>query len=122
MKLRIKGNSIRFRLLRGEVQTLLDKGFISDETRFSPEKSLYYGLVVSADAGEIEAKFAADRITVILPKALAAHWTESDNIGISASQGELAILIEKDLVCHGRPGDPDNADAFLPAPPAGAGS
>jgi hypothetical protein len=112
MKLRIKGNSIRFRLLRSEVETLVEKGFLSEETQFSPTVSLYYGLIVSDEADEIEAKFEGDRIMIVLPRAAALEWAASEDIGISASQNGLDILVEKDLVCHGRPDDPDNADAF----------
>lgn len=112
MKLRIKGNSIRFRMLQGEVNTLLDKGFISAETRFTPERSFYYGLVLSDHTDQIEAKFDGDRITIILPGESAKEWAYSDDIGISACRDGLTLLIEKDLVCHGRPDDPDNEDAF----------
>jgi len=112
MKLRIKGNSIRLRLLRGEVEALIEKGFLSEETQFSPSVSFYYGLIVSNDADETEAKFEGDRIMVVLPKAAAAEWAAGEDIGVSATQNGLDILVEKDLVCHGRPDDPDNADAF----------
>lgn len=118
MKLRIKGNSIRFRLLRGEVAALMEKGFISDETQFTPDRSFYYGLIVSGEATVIEAKFEGDRILVVLPKAVACKWTECDDVGLEASQNGLQILIEKDFACPGRPTDPDNADAFLSIAPA----
>lgn len=120
MKLRIKSNSIRFRLLRGEVETLMDRGFISDETKFAPDRSFYYGLVLSDEADEIAAKFEGDRITVILPESSAKGWAYGEDIGISGDHDGLTVLIEKDLVCHGRPDDPDNADAFLSDPGAAA--
>jgi hypothetical protein len=112
MKLRIKGNSIRFRLLQSEVKALADKGFISDETRFTAETSFYYGLIASAEVAEVAAKFEGDRIMVILPKAVADDWAAGDDVGIEAVQDGLNILVEKDFACPGRPDDPDNADAF----------
>ena len=114
MKLRIKGDLIRFRLLRREVAALMEKGFISEETRFSTDSagSFYYGLIASDEAGDIEAKFEGGRIMVVLPRVVVENWSNSDNVGIEASQNGLEILIEKDFACPGRPGDPDNADAF----------
>jgi hypothetical protein len=114
MKLRIKGDSIRFRLLRGEVAVLVEKGFISEETRFSsnPADSFYYGLIASEEAEEIEAKFEGGRIMVVIPRVAVENWADSDNVGIEASPNGLNVLVEKDFACPGRPEDPDNADSF----------
>ena len=46
MKLRIKGNSIRLRLLRSEVEEFAEGGSISDETRFGAN-ALRYTLAMS---------------------------------------------------------------------------
>jgi hypothetical protein len=123
MKLRIKGNSIRFRLGRSEVATLIEKGFLSEETRFTSEKSFYYGLIVSDEVEQVEPKFEGDRIMVVLPGETARDWASGSEVGIASAQDELNILVEKDFVCHGRPDDPDNADAFpdLSVPSAVAG-
>jgi hypothetical protein len=114
MKLRIKGDSIRFRLLRSEVAEFVEKGFISEETKVSPgpKGTFYYGLIISDENGEVEAKFEGGRIMVILPRGVVENWANSDNVGIEVSQNGLEILIEKDFACPGRPGDPDNANAF----------
>lgn len=114
MKLRIKGDSVRFRLLRGEVAALVEKGFISEETRFSsnPAESFYYGLIASDEAEEVEARFEGGRIMIVLPKGVVENWANGDNVGIEASPNGLNVLVEKDLACPGRPDDPDNADAF----------
>ena len=114
MKLRIKGDSIRFRLLRSEVAEFIEKGFISEETRFStnPAENFYYGVIASGEAEEIEAKFESGRIMVVLPRAVVENWANGDNVGIEASPNGLKVLVEKDFACPGRPGDPDNDDAF----------
>ena len=114
MKLRIRGNSVRFRLLRGEVDTLVEKGFISEETKVSPgpEGTFYYGVIISDEAVDIDAKFEGGRIMIILPRGIAKEWSEGDGVGIEGSRNGLDILVEKDLACPGRPGDPDNAGAF----------
>ena len=118
MKLRIKGNSIRLRLLRSEVERFANDGRISDEINFG-ENSLRYTLLTS-DTGTAHANIETGEITVAVPKDLANQWTTTDQVGIEAEQrlngdDTLSILIEKDFACVGRPDDPDHADAF-PAP------
>lgn len=114
MKLRIKGNSIRFRLGRSEVAALIGKGFLSEETRFTRDSagSFYYGLILSDEVETVVAKFEGDRIAVVLPGGIARDWAGGSDVGIGSVQDELKILVEKDYVCHGRPDDPDNSDAF----------
>jgi hypothetical protein len=117
MKLRIRGNSLRFRLLQREVEKLVATGSISEEIRFSNSESLRYTLCVSKKAYEIVARFSGREIVVTLQEGTAAEWAISDGVGIEFEQpvgdGEsLNILIEKDFVCIGRTDDPDNADAF----------
>ena len=116
MKLRIKGNSIRLRLLRSEVERFADNGSISDALSFG-DSELKYSLIAADDAQMTHATMQYHEIAVIIPRAEAAKWVSSDEVGIEASQpiGDgkiLSILIEKDLVCVGRPDDPDRADAF----------
>lgn len=116
MKLRIKGNSIRLRLLRSEVERFAREGRISDEIQFG-DHSLRYSLVASAYTQTTHARMEEDEIAVVIPRDEAARWTSSDDVGIKANQpignGEqLAILVEKDFACVGRPDDPDREDAF----------
>jgi hypothetical protein len=127
MKLRLKENSIRLRLLRSEVAALAEKGTVYETVQFG-ERVFTYS-ITSEDAGGISAHFLADHMLVKIPQALARDWADSETVSLEASQpvGEnaevLKILIEKDFVCIGRPDDPDNADAFssLSVPPAVAG-
>ena len=116
MKLRIKGNSIRLRLLRSEVERLAVEGRISDEIRFGGH-SLQYTLAASSEADSTHATFENNQISVIVPENRATQWATGDEVGIESEQpigdGEtLSILIEKDFVCIGRPDDPDREDAF----------
>ena len=118
MKLRIKGNSLRFRLLQSEVEKLAATGSISEEIQFGSDfESLRYTLCISKETHEIAARFSGREIIVTLPERTADEWTTSDRVEIEFEQrvvdGEsLNILIEKDFVCIGRTDDPDNADAF----------
>ena len=116
MKLRIKGNSIRLRLLRSEVERFAAEGEISDELGFGGA-ALRYSLRMSEKAESINAEFANNEIVVLVPDAFARDWASNDEVGFETEQAigkdeTLTILIEKDFVCIDRPQDPDRDDAF----------
>lgn len=116
MKLRIRGNSIRLRLLRGEVAQLGATGAISETVNFGAS-SLIYTLRAAGAANQTSAQFIGNEMIITVPNAQARDWVESNNIGIEAEQTispheTLTILVEKDFVCLDRPGDQDNADAY----------
>ena len=117
MKLRLRENSIRLRLLQSEIDALRDNGFVSEEIRFSETQILNYTLAVSTDAHEIAARFEDGKITVEIPIKAARLWAETNLVGLQNEQivdknSMLKITIEKDFVCPDRPSDADNADAF----------
>jgi len=122
MKLRIRGNSLRLRLMRGEVERFGETGRVTETIRFgvSPREQLTYSLEASSDAKAIGAHFADNQITVTIPDTMARNWVDSDLITLDSNQpletdapeSVLKILIEKDFVCLDRKDDPDNADAF----------
>ena len=116
MKLRLRRNSIRLRLLRSEVDRFAASGRISEQLNFG-DNSLRYSLVMSEDADFIRAEFANNEITVLVPKDTAREWAIGNETGIgtiypAGSEGELSIAIEKDFACLDRPDDPDRHDAF----------
>ncbi len=67
MKLRIRGNSMRLRLKRGEVDQLATGTSIVEETHF-PGAVLTYRLDVSENSG-ISASFDNGSLVVSLPKS-----------------------------------------------------
>ena len=119
MKLRIRGNSLRLRLLRGEVERFGADGRVTETIQFG-ESQLSYSLEASSEAQAICARFSDNRITVTIPDETARNWVESEQVSLTgeqsfkngASENVLTILIEKDFVCLDRKNDPDNADAF----------
>jgi len=116
MKLRIKGNSIRLRLLRSEVENFAETGRIFDEVRFGAN-ALRYSIVMSSEAESIVAKLVDNEITVFIPEKAARDWTASEQVGFEVEQSigdddTLSIVIEKDFVCLDRPDDPDRKDAY----------
>ena len=59
MKIRIKGDSIRFRLTQTEVQALSNNGKIYDSTNFGTTK-FSYGVVLTSEAENLSIKFEND--------------------------------------------------------------
>ena len=119
MKLRIRGNSIRLRLLRSEVDRLAANGVVSEDIRFgtATDQALKYSVASSDGVDEVTAQFSDNHIIVMLPESMALKWMTTDDVGIQAAQPisegcDLSILIEKDFACSGRPEDPDNGDTF----------
>jgi len=88
MKLRIKGNSIRLRLLRTEVEKFAAAGQISEEIEFGTDRSSYlrYSLVTSPGAESIAARFSGNEISIVVPIAIANKWTSSDEVGFECEQ------------------------------------
>ncbi len=125
MKLRIRGNSVRFRLQQAEVRCLLERGHIEEHTRLgaSPEQRLTYRVELSDEARTPSVSFCGSRISLTLPRPAARMWAEGDGLALEEAQpiGEgdiLRILLEKDLSCLVHRLGEDDADAF-PNPQGG---
>ncbi|ALI98027.1 DUF7009 family protein [Rufibacter tibetensis] len=109
MKIRILGNSLRFRLRQPEVSSFRQTGVVTEVTQFGPEPSqkLSFILAVSSDP-ELSVSFEAGTTTVHVPKQLAEEWTSTDQVGfdgtVNTGQGQkIEVLVEKDFVCLDRP-------------------
>lgn len=119
MKIRLRENSIRLRLLQTEVRQLREIGNVSETIIFgvNPTENMTYALRVSEEAREIRAQMTEHQIEVFLPLQTAENWVDSETVGLYAEQkiGDLATLeiaVEKDFVCLDRPEDADNANGF----------
>jgi len=102
MKLRIRGDSIRLRLKRGEVDQLAAGTSIVEETHF-PGAILTYRLDVSEN-GSIAATFDNGSLAVSLPNPIVLAWANTDEVSLHAEQelsgtSCLSLLIEKDFKC-----------------------
>jgi hypothetical protein len=117
MKLRIRGNSIRLRLTRGEVAEVAERGRVEDAIAFAPGQRLVY-VLACGDGDRLRARLDGARVEVTAPSAEARAWASSaERVGMEAEQplegGEvLRILVEKDFAClRPRKGE-DDRDAF----------
>lgn len=125
MKLRIRGDTLRLRLKRSEVDRLAAGAGVVEHTRF-PGAVLSYRLETSGN-GDFSAHFTNGSLVVRLPQKDALEWARTDAVSLHAEQklpgnGVLDVLIEKDFRCldpgHHR-ADEDDDDTF-PHPRAGA--
>ncbi len=104
MKIRIKGNSIRYRLTKTEIDDFGKLGFLEEKTEFLNGASFYYRLEKKAGITNMEAAFSGNRISIFVPENMAAKWTTTELVGFDTKMKigdgkELFLLIEKDFVC-----------------------
>ena len=106
MKLRIKGNSLRLRLTKSEVETFKKTGIFSEKIQFgfNDNQSLSYSLVRDEESMSLNAKIENQVISILVPSKIANNWTDSNEVGFEGmmpldAKNELFILIEKDFVC-----------------------
>jgi hypothetical protein len=127
MKLRIQGNSIRFRVTQSEMAALSAGARLEESTQFGPAPSevLTYAIEMSSQCSDIGASYSKGKIEVTLPTDLARTWASTSQVGIEHSQptarGDvLKITLEKDFNClHPRVGE-DQRDNFPnPGVPSG---
>ena len=118
MKIRIKGNTLRFRLGRTEVAVLGQAGRIEEAVNFGPDdqNNFYYSLEKAA-GDHFSGTFAGGRITVSVPGSIIDRWAANEDVTIEGSQvidarTELKFLIEKDFVCLNAHNDDDQSDRY----------
>ena len=118
MKLRIKGNSLRFRVVRSELEAFLKDGRIQEHICLGPEEKsrLSYALEHNAQTESVTVRYHPPALAVTLPTGDVERWAGSDQVGIYATlhlgpHVTLDLIIEKDFAClHGT--DEENRDAF----------
>ncbi|MCK0136739.1 hypothetical protein [Arenibacter sp. S6351L] len=103
MKIRIQGNSVRYRLTRSEVESLKKDGYYKEQTAFNG-KSFIYAVAAKENITGLQAEFKGDTITLLLPKNESLKWPDSEQVGYEnkmvLNDGQvLNLLLEKDFVC-----------------------
>ncbi|MFK5972399.1 MAG: hypothetical protein QM485_03880 [Flavobacteriaceae bacterium] len=103
MKIRIKGNSIRYRLTKTEVATFCKTGYVEESTQFS-DSSFTYAVKAKDDIEHLEAAFDSGSITLFVPKKESTNWVNSNRVGFqhnlfSDDDSSLSLLLEKDFSC-----------------------
>lgn len=103
MKLRIKGNSIRLRLTKTEIESIAENGIVTEETMF-PNGSIFEYSLEIGDVETVQAIYGNSGIMIVLPFNQVKEWATSETVSIKTEletpMGEpLIILVEKDFKC-----------------------
>jgi hypothetical protein len=123
MKMRLQGNSVRLRLTRSEVERFRDTGIVEESVDFGGGEVLAYRLQSRPELGPVRAGFRQGTMIVSVATGVAQAWAASDEVGVYAQSGALAISIEKDFRCLTRPLDQQEPDAYPhPGQPSEMGS
>ncbi len=105
MKIRIQGQSIRFRLNKTDIANFEKYGSITQFIQIGPDPSeiLYYSLSLTENS-EYEIHYLRNKIELTIPKNICLDWFKSELVGFDHyltinSELKLYLLIEKDFQC-----------------------
>ena len=123
MKLRIKDNSIRFRLTRSEVDQLNNTGVVSADTSFPGGRRLTYTVESSPASVTPAAFYSENTVSVRLPESMVLALATTEQVSIEDEQvlvdgNKLKVTVEKDFACLSPRDDEDESDMY-PHPEAG---
>jgi len=109
MKIRIKGSSLRYRLVRSDVDSLWKNGYVEETTPFAG-KALVYAIETGKEE-KLTADFNDHKITLRMPKAMIDELYHTGCIGFEDKTGPVSLLVEKDFVCLDNT-DEDQSDNY----------
>lgn len=103
MKIRIKGNSVRLRLSKPEVEKLSVTGYLEEYTSFG-ETRFVYALEKSLVGNELFAEFDGGKLTMYMPASFIKDWADTGVTGFHANMRvsnteSVHLLVEKDFQC-----------------------
>ncbi len=103
MKLRVKGNSLMFRLTRTELTKLSDEGRVDETIYFSIDRlsKLVYAISHDNHSNSATLRYRSSEILIVLPSKTFKEWIHSDQKGVYATidlgpRGAIEFLLEKD--------------------------
>ncbi|MBO6532317.1 MAG: hypothetical protein JJ885_14755 [Muricauda sp.] len=103
MKIRIKGNSIRFRLTQSEVKQLSETGSIGETTELG-ENVFRYQVKLMPEANQLQASYIDHTILLMVPETDGKNWFHDNTVGFEhemelPNRKKLHLLLEKDFTC-----------------------
>jgi hypothetical protein len=101
MKIRIRGNNIRYRLDKKDIQTLQEQQKVEETTTIGAG-TLHFCIKAKASGPAIKLEQTAVHLSI--PAEQIKQWTETEQVGFSLELPNpdgsvLSILIEKDFKC-----------------------
>jgi hypothetical protein len=114
MKIRIRGNSIRYRLDKTDVELMKTASNVESSTHIG--SGVLHFCVKRKEITDPVIKLEADGVHLLLPAEQVDKWLEPDQVGfeliIPNTDGtEVTILVEKDFKCLTDRGE-DESQAF----------
>ena len=102
MKLRIKGNTIRFRLTKSEVEYFGKENRLEEKTEFGNNALIYS--IKTTNEKKLSADFSNNTISLLVPGHLVNEWTTTERVGLEGEMDigngkKLFLLLEKDYKC-----------------------
>ncbi len=115
MKIRIKGNTVRYRLSKTEVTTLAENGVLEEKTEFIGGNLVY--AIKQTENNDLSADFTQNTITLFVPQTALQQWANSGQVGLENNMplpngGTLFLLLEKDFKCIDADVKEDQSDYF----------
>jgi len=97
MKIRIKGNSLRYRLTKSDMYRLSQEGYLEDKTQFVGRELIY--VIQKTDKSQLSAFFNDNVICLQVPATMIDELNSTDCVGFEGTEGNLHLLVEKDFTC-----------------------
>jgi hypothetical protein len=97
MKIRIKGNSLRYRLTKSDMYRLSREGYLEDRTNFGNRALVY--VIQKTNEHQLSAFFDDNIICLQVPGVMIEELDKTDRVGFEGKQGDLLLLVEKDFTC-----------------------
>jgi len=97
MKLRIKRNSIRYRLTKSDVKQLMENGYLEDVVDFGATV-LKYAIEITTNQG-LSAAFLANTVNLFMPRYMIDDLATTGRTGFEDNVNGLHLLVEKDFTC-----------------------
>ncbi len=97
MKIRIKGNSLRYRLTKSDVERFINNGYIEEIIDFGGQALIY--ALQQNQLNNLSAIFECNKITLMMPAKMVDEWGLTDRVGFEYQDNSLFLLVEKDFKC-----------------------
>ena len=118
MKIRIKDNTLRFRLSTTDLKTLKKEGKVESRCQFGTSQVFKYSVISKKNHKKeiLCAEIKKSHIWIELAESEVKKWIKSDFEGFEANidngtEEGLFVIIEKDWQCL-KPRDEDESDLF----------